>query len=77
VWWFEIQEWDFDLFSLVPFLCREKWGGNVCSGDKDVVLEEFGLRTLVGGGGEGVDSIPGDGEGESFDFVARSESETL
>ena len=47
MWWFEIKEGDFDLFSLVVLLWGEEGGSNVCSGDKDVVLEEFGLQTLA------------------------------
>jgi hypothetical protein len=47
VWWFEIEEGDFDLFSLVVLLRGEEGGSNVCSGDEDVVLEEFGLQTLA------------------------------
>jgi hypothetical protein len=59
VWWFEIEEGDFDLFSLVVLLRGEEGGSNVCSGDEDVVLEEFG-------------SVAGYRECESFDFVGGS-----
>jgi hypothetical protein len=71
VWWFEIEEGDFDLLSLVVLLCAEEGGSNVCSGDEDVVLEEFGLQTLAVGEGR-ENSVAGYRECESFDFVGGS-----